>query len=323
MRRVHHLACALLLLAGPACVDLTPPDHVPLVDHMDGGPQADRDGPADMGSEGTGEIDAPVEASPDAPVETASEPPPLDLSAGLIGYWKLDALNTNTTPDSSLNNNFATILGGPTVLTTMNQLPSAIKFNDPGAFQFAQIDTGLTAPNTAQLPTRLITVAAWVKFSNLTSTRRVCGGLDARMQYILHHRNGRAIGNNLLEGVALIKQVDGTFAFILTPRSGARTTVVSTTAVTGTGRWFHVAGTYDGSQMKIYVNGNAEGMQPYNSDIDYTTTRPWVFARTSECGGTNEDNYDVGLDGYLDDVRIYDRALDSGEVFALGASGLN
>jgi hypothetical protein len=209
------------------------------------------------------------------------------------------------------------------VVTTQSQLPSAIKFTNGGAFQFMQVDAGLTAPNTAQLPTREITVATWVKFSNLTSTRRVCGGLDARMQYILHHRNGRAIGNNLLEGVALIKQVDGTFAFVLTPRSGARTAVVSTTAVTGTNRWFHVAGTYDGTQMKIYINGTAEGMQPYNADLDFASGRPWVFARTSECGATGEDNYDVGLDGFLDDLRIYDRALESGEVFALGASGLN
>src|SRR6185369_10664361 len=158
---------SILLLVGWACVDLTPPDAVLLVDHFDAGMQEHMDAAVEMPTDGPGES-----SDPDGPTDqggggdVVDEPPPLMLSKGLIGYWKLDMLNTNSTPDSSGNGNFASILGGPTVVTTQSQLPSAIKFTNGGAFQFMQVDAGLTAPNTAQLPTREITVATWVKFSN-------------------------------------------------------------------------------------------------------------------------------------------------------------
>src|SRR4029078_6189599 len=104
---------------------------------------------------------------------------------------------------------------------------------------------------------------------------------DRAIQYILHHRNNRGVTNNLLEGVALIKQPDNSFGFILTSNSGVRDLLPSTTKVSGTNSWVHVAGTVDRSTMLIDVSGNREGAAlPHPYALDYDPTRSWYLSRT-------------------------------------------
>jgi hypothetical protein len=270
---------------GPDVRDAAPPDAAP----PDGGP-------------------------PDGPTDLGMEMPPSTLAMGLVGYWKLDVLSGVTTPDSSGLGNNASILGGPTVITGSGLAP--VNFPDTGAFHFAQIDAAVVGPVTSTLRPSKITVAVWVRFSSLMNFDS-CGGVDRGTQYILHQRDNRGVSNNLLEGIALVKQTDGTFAFILTSNSGVRDVQPSTTKVTGTGVWHHLAGTFDGTNMAIYVDGNRENMWAHPYALDYDTTRSWYLGRTGECGGTGESNYDGKLNGDLDDVRIYNRALSSGEVFLL------
>jgi hypothetical protein len=325
----------LLFVVVVGCVNLTPPPLDPdaevrdggadvVVNHVDlgGEPRADLAsepvappdaGPIDMRLDMP--ADRPPEARPDA-TDTGPDLRPSTLGDGLVGYWRLDVINGTTTPDDAQPGYPGMILGGPTVVTGTSSLPSAIDFLDPGAFQFAQTDAAVVGHNSSPLPTSEITVAAWVKIST-TANRGSCGGVDSTMHYILHHRNNRGVGNGMLEGVALTRQSDGRFLFILTANSSVKDFAASLPHNT-TGIWFHVAGTFDGVLMRIYVNGQFEGMGIHPYPVDYDPTRPWFLARTGECQGAGEDDYDAKLNGFLDDVRIYDRALDSGEMFLLG-----
>jgi hypothetical protein len=82
--------------------------------------------------------------------------------------------------------------------------------------------------------------------------------------------------------------------------------------------WTHLAATFDGAQVKLYVNGVLQGMQPHPHVLVYDT-RPLWLGRSGECGGPGEANYDGYLNGRLDDVRIYSRALSADEIAALAA----
>jgi hypothetical protein len=305
-------------LTRPLDVDAGAIESPDDADTPDDGGMPPLDAPADQqvspeAGTGDGASDRPTSDARDAPAEAGPDVPPSTLSMGLVGWWKLDALNALTTPDASGLGNTASILGGPTVLT--GNLPS-LKFTDAGAFHFSQQDAAVVSPVAAALmPAAAITVAAWVRLTT-PANRGVCGGLDPNMHYILHHRNNRGVGNQMLEGVALTKQGDGTLAFTLTSNSGLRDVLASKTKP-ATGIWFHIAGTFDGTQMVLYVNGSSELGWSHPYPIDYDSTRPWYLARSGECGAAGEDTYDAKLNGDLDDVRIYNRALTSGEIFAL------
>lgn len=72
-------------------------------------------------------------------------------------------------------------------------------------------------------------------------------------------------------------------------------------------KWHHVAGTYDGSTIKLYVDGTLSGSRTWNGFIHDTDTSLLI-------GHTNDSRYDRVLDGRIDDVRIYNRALTEAEI---------
>lgn len=76
-------------------------------------------------------------------------------------------------------------------------------------------------------------------------------------------------------------------------------------------KWYHIVGTYDGSDIKIYVNNSLETTQSVSGSID-TNTNKFLFAKAPRY---NDDSN--LLNGSLDNVRIYDRTLSEAEIEAL------
>ena len=75
------------------------------------------------------------------------------------------------------------------------------------------------------------------------------------------------------------------------------------------GLWHHVAGTFDGNQIRLYVDGSLADSMDYTGAIA-TTTFPVNIGRNSE-------NPDRLYEGAIDEVRIYNRALSEAEVLYL------
>ena len=65
--------------------------------------------------------------------------------------------------------------------------------------------------------------------------------------------------------------------------------------------WHHVAGTYDGSVFRVYLDGEEVGAS--EPDLKLTRGRGVVSI------GAYRDGYAYGFEGVIDDVRIYDGAL--------------
>jgi hypothetical protein len=74
------------------------------------------------------------------------------------------------------------------------------------------------------------------------------------------------------------------------------------------GEWYHVAGTYDGSTMRLYLNGEFLDSHDVSG-----TLLCW--------NGVHLSWWNEPLDGLLDEVAIYNRALSAEEIYAIYEAG--
>ena len=226
--------------------------------------------------------------------QTCVPPPP-----GMVGWWP----GNGSAADTVAGNNGQ--LAGD---TTFAPAVVAQGFKLDGVGDYVEI------PDSPALKPAQMSVEAWVRFDSL-NTPIVSTYGAAGQQYIVFKKNTRVFN---FEAYALRKErVAGVdrLAFSIGDASGFATTAVarSTTPVT-VGQFYHVVGTYDGSYVRLYVDGLLEGQAAVAATVDYDT-RP-VFIGTS-----GETVFDGKLNGIVDEATIYNRPLTQSEVTALYGAG--
>jgi concanavalin A-like lectin/glucanase superfamily protein len=84
------------------------------------------------------------------------------------------------------------------------------------------------------------------------------------------------------------------------------------------GEWHHIVGTYDGTQLQLYVDGVAAGNPRLHTGTILPMPKGGFLAIGSEDGRrTNNPNEPRYFHGDIDEVAIYRRALTPQEVFGL------
>ena len=78
------------------------------------------------------------------------------------------------------------------------------------------------------------------------------------------------------------------------------------------GEWYHIASTYNGDTLRIYINGVLSGRRNYTSHTGISTRS---FPLT--IGTDVFDPSPVYLKGVVDEIRIYDRAFSEEEIVQL------
>ncbi len=191
-----------------------------------------------------------------------------------MGLWHHNE-SSGTLADSSGRGNTLTVSGNPTY-SVAGQFGTAVRFDstdDYGAITDAA-QSGLDITGS-------ITVEAWVNKTALSGSDYIVskwGSTTATQSYILF------IGNL------------GTPTFQI--RNGASTaSATSPSGTVTTGTWYHIAGVYDGSEVRVYVNGVETGSTAYTSGIANTST---AFS-VSASGGSS-------FNGTIDEVRVSDTA---------------
>jgi hypothetical protein len=89
------------------------------------------------------------------------------------------------------------------------------------------------------------------------------------------------------------------------------------------GEWYHVAGVYDGSSIKFYVNGQLVVDPPPQTGIITPMLETSFLAIGSEDGRTNEPHL-IGqryFHGLIDEVELYNRSLSESEIQAIYNAG--
>lgn len=114
-------------------------------------------------------------------------------------------------------------------------------------------------------------------------------------------KDNRAEGNAF---AAFVKLDDGS----VEPR--AQSTTAPTPNV-----WYHLAATWDGTTLALYVDGTVEAEAERNGALVASTV-------PAQIGRGEQDNLDGPVFyGRIDEFSVYDRALDAGEVAAIHAAG--
>ena len=88
-------------------------------------------------------------------------------------------------------------------------------------------------------------------------------------------------------------------------RSMGTTAYVSGTTANPVNVWTHVALTYDGTIIRLYVNGAQAGSQARTGSIQANSNPLWI-------GGNSP--YGEYFQGLIDEVRVYNRALSQAEI---------
>jgi hypothetical protein len=200
-------------------------------------------------------------------------------ASGLVGAWGFDEASGSTVTDRSGKGNTGTITGA--TRTTTGKFGSALAFTGTGKW--------VTVPDSTSLHlTTGLTVEGWVNpTANGTSSWRAMAVKET------------ATGLSW----ALYPFGDGGF-----PSAHAFTTSelwARGTTTPALNTWTHVAATYDGSNIRLYLNGVLAATRAQTGSL-VSSTQPLRF------GG--DALWSEWFQGSLDEIRVYSRALSATEI---------
>ncbi len=209
-----------------------------------------------------------------------------DVTSGLVGEWKFDediGTTSTLTYDATGNGDDGTLVSSPTRATSTCKIANCLVFNGSNY---------VSIPNSTTLELRnAISIAAWVNPAiSTTSTQLAIAGKSSEAILALSYGQSR---------------------FTVWAGAGGYSQAMGGTVLPAN-MWYHIVGTFDGSQIKIYENGVLKNTTSYSASIADTTNAPYI----GTAGG-----YQF-FSGPIDDVRIYNRALSAYEVGQLYNSNI-
>jgi hypothetical protein len=208
-----------------------------------------------------------------------------DPRGGLVGRWQLDEGSGTTLTDTSGFGNDGSFAG--LAAWTSGVSGAALDFAGSGDLVLVPDDVSLDL-------TDAITIAAWLR-PNRVGT-----------QYVIKKAQKGATDGYELS----LSSSGGLFVRFNQASSGNayRLNSLSGYPVDGS-TWVHVAATYDGQQIKLYVDGALEGSLSAPGLVIGVNDVPLSIG--GQFGGVRL------FDGAVDEVHLYDRALSAHEVVAL------
>jgi hypothetical protein len=207
-------------------------------------------------------------------------------SSGLVSWWR----GNGTATDSADGNNGMALNGA----TYGSGISGA-------AFSFDGIDDHVRVTDSINLRiTSAITLGAWVN-------RRSTGSFDE----IISKWDAVWVDQR---SYTMTITPDGYPSFSVSPFGTPTAGSVNGTSPVPLNTWTHIAGVYDGSNLRIYVNGVQRGQTAYSSGIFSGSSDLSIGAAV---GGVGVGGGISFFDGLLDEVVIYNRALSAGEVVTL------
>jgi len=207
--------------------------------------------------------------------------------AGVIAHYELDETSGSIAYDSSLAGNHANYISSPTLGASgpnSSELGTAIELN--GSTQY--VTSGRSLLNNLNQ----FTITGWIYFDSLTADRSFFGQNDV-VEFGINGADGQ---------IHLWTAGGGSFYVGGTLSSG---------------RWVHIAAVGDGTSISAYVDGTLVHME--SSSIGSGT-----YGRSSDPFKIGEGVYSPTgdhLDGRVDDVRVYSRALCPAEIEAIASGG--
>jgi outer membrane protein assembly factor BamB len=180
-------------------------------------------------------------------------------------------------------------------------LPSGARFEAIGALQALILTdapgtvTAVKRYQDAGLPTASITAEAWVRIDKPERWGGIVGAIQDNGSY----ERGWILG-----------YTDDRFSFgVASEKEPVKMTYLAASDAFEPRRWYHVTGTYDGKTMRIYVDGKQCG-----SSVEQEGPISYPPEAQLNIAGYKDENENYPMQGMLHEVRIYNRALEPGEI---------
>jgi|GEM_PF-1975065 len=206
-------------------------------------------------------------------------------TAGLVGYWNLDEASGAVANDSSGNGNHGALVNSP-----VRASGASCKFG--GCLQFTSGSRRVDIPYSASINTTTgFTVAFWYRATS---------------------NSGSIAAKPFGTGTLNTWQLEFTGSSLSFTSSGGSTQNFDSIAAPATGAWHFVTASWDGTSKKLYLNGTLRVTVARSISFD---TRGLVIG-----GDYNSGSFVLPFLGFVDDVRLYNRALTAAEVTELYTS---
>jgi hypothetical protein len=203
----------------------------------------------------------------------------------LVGWWKFDETEGSNASDSSSNNNVGKLSGNPQWRPTSGKIGGALEFD--GVDDYVETDYATDLP--------VWTVAVWVNSPAAPKSAMPSGPVHREKNYQINWDHG----DTTFRGAAGM-QVGGVW-------HGASFGELQAN------KWYHLAATYDGENLKAYKDGvliTNNSAPSGNPDAESATLKFGRHATASEYFG-----------GTIDETRIYNYALSEEDVKTLYNEG--
>ena len=212
----------------------------------------------------------------------------------LILYLKLDAASGTAAVDSSGLANNGTVVAG------VNG-PDWVTGHRGGALLFEGLTS--TGARYIQVPwhtslrvTTGLTVMAWLKLTGTDNDEQTLVGRAESTDWQLElHANDKRIPFSVVVG-------------------SSRRTLTATIPGAGlsAGTWYHVAGTYDGSRLRVYLDGVELGNSACTGTVNVSSNASLPLGVGALVEAVGE--WEHAFPGTLDEVKIWKRALTAAEI---------
>lgn len=212
-----------------------------------------------------------------------------EVGGGPVAYWKFDEGVGTSARDSTQNGNHAIFGSGTSAPTwvTDDQCVSGkcLKFN--GTTQY------VNAGHPATLQTfDKITISAWIKGNSYASAdyNMIAG------KYLDHYLS-------IYDSKIRFRALDIT------------SNITDGTTTLNPNKWYHVVATYDGSFVRLYLNGVQDNFEASSGTITDTSHDYFIGSYSSS----------LFFNGYLDDIKIYPYARSATQIkqdYNLGSANI-
>ena len=219
------------------------------------------------------------------------------LNRGLISRWKVLPLSSHgTTWRDICGRHQAALTNTPTWQGPLGRPNSTGSLLLNGSTQRGRVtNTPLLNPST-------ITVSAWIKVIGIDVIQAICSKDDYSASGAQRVWQFRVNASNVIQFIPFNASTNGSYAGTVTVNDS---------------KWHHVAGTWDGVTIYVYVDGKRDGAgSAYSGSLRTGQTNAVTIGDDDTADGVGDTPADF-FSGNMDDICLYNRALSTSELAQL------